>query len=1110
MIITNKIDCKLARIKKVILAFVIATGVWVTTYALAQEEAAIPASTATTPISVQDPKQSAESRTATELLLRAELKAAEEKYGTNSEQVLVALQKLAQHLESNLPQRKELIVVLERALPLVKTLRGPKHVETGRIMASYGVALERDHLNLKAEPILSEALHLLKPVESGDIEKIIKVMDSLVGTLSRAGYNEMALKLAQENLEFVDTINTFRPDDNIYASILVGRLADVYQMKGDYAKALPLYHDVLDRYKKLHGEEHSAIASVLNNLGLLYKNTGLYNDALRLYQRALEINTIVSGSEHPNTARSLNALAALYGTMGEYDKALSLAKHSVEIYERVPGPTHPDLIESRNTLALIYEDMGKFDQAFPLVERNLKLAEKIFGESYPETAVSLNNLAAFYVDFGQYDLALPLFKRSLAIFMESSGSDHPSVATAMNNIAEVYEAHKTYDQALPLLKRSLEIREKRLGPQHPDTASSLNNLASLYIKTAQYEKALSLYKTSLEISENVLGQDHPDTIRTLSNLGFLYISMGKLIDAEATLHEAVMRAQRQEGARNTLWNTLHGLTLVHKKMHHPNLAILWGKEAVNTLQSLRGEVKNLAKELQSSFLTNKRPVYQDLADLLIAEGRLVEAQDVLQMLKEQELHDSLQRSEQKDPRTTRIALTGLESQRFARYYALQDQQIELGKEREQLQRKQKLGDIKPDELKRLNEINNQKLPPLRAAMLTFLKALQTESDKYTQGKDKDYRKNEIQIARATTNLQNVLTSVRNTDPNAKVAALQYVVTDSRLSILLSTPGAPPLARQIEFDGKALRNRILTVREQLSNSRSDPDILKKQLAALYTQLIAPIANDIKATGATTLILVPNDVLRYVPFAALYDGERYLVQDYTLTLFNEAVKKDKQYFSKQADVSWRLAAMGLTRATENLPALTSVSKELNAIIRLTGRQGALYLDDNFTRVVLQRTLAEDFNVLHLASHFVFIAGRPEASRLILGDLSSLYLGDIARDQLRFDHFALVTFSACESGLGGGLDADGAEMESLGALVQNQGAQAVMATLWKVEDSSTAELMKTFYQARHDNNLGKAAALRNAQLELISRKTHWWESKVVSHPYYWAPFVLMGDWR
>lgn len=122
--------------------------------------------------------------------------------------------------------------------------------------------------------------------------------------------------------------------------------------------------------------------------------------------------------------------------------------------------------------------------------------------------------------------------------------------------------------------------------------------------------------------------------------------------------------------------------------------------------------------------------------------------------------------------------------------------------------------------------------------------------------------------------------------------------------------------------------------------------------------------------------------------------------------------------------------------------------------------------------------------------------------------MYLGDIARDNLRFDPFGLVTFSACETGLGGGLDADGREMESLGALVQIQGAQAVMSTLWKVNDGSTAEFMARFYRVRHRDKLDMAHALRTVQMQFLKfdkgARAKW------NKPYYWAPFVLMGDWR
>ena len=114
------------------------------------------------------------------------------------------------------------------------------------------------------------------------------------------------------------------------------------------------------------------------------------------------------------------------------------------------------------------------------------------------------------------------------------------------------------------------------------------------------------------------------------------------------------------------------------------------------------------------------------------------------------------------------------------------------------------------------------------------------------------------------------------------------------------------------------------------------------------------------------------------------------------------------------------------------------------------------------------------------------------------------------MRFDNFDLVNFSACETAVGGGKDEYGQELESLGAKVLQQGAGAVMATLWKVADKSTPRLMQAFYKARGDSALNKAQALRQAQLAFISGDIRFTQEKTWDHPYYWAPFVLMGNWR
>jgi len=179
-----------------------------------------------------------------------------------------------------------------------------------------------------------------------------------------------------------------------------------------------------------------------------------------------------------------------------------------------------------------------------------------------------------------------------------------------------------------------------------------------------------------------------------------------------------------------------------------------------------------------------------------------------------------------------------------------------------------------------------------------------------------------------------------------------------------------------------------------------------------------------------------------------------------------------------------------------------------------------------------------VLHIASHFRFVPGS-DASFLLLGDGSHLTLRDIRARGLRFNHVDLLTLSACETAVGGGHGENGLEVEGLGVLAQKQGARAVLATLWPVADASTGQLMQQFYRLRQKDSTTKAEALRQAQLMLLhgASSTRSMASgagattgergviratagvaaptfttdpaQPYAHPYYWAPFILMGNW-
>jgi len=247
-----------------------------------------------------------------------------------------------------------------------------------------------------------------------------------------------------------------------------------------------------------------------------------------------------------------------------------------------------------------------------------------------------------------------------------------------------------------------------------------------------------------------------------------------------------------------------------------------------------------------------------------------------------------------------------------------------------------------------------------------------------------------------------------------------------------------------------------------------------------------------------------MLRYIPVAALHDGAHYMAEDFQIILFTEAAQTK---LTSSPSAQWRLAGLGVTQAVADFSELPSVGAELESIVRKDAGDrdgvlpGIILLDEAFTEEAVQDVLDEEYPVLHVASHFVFQPGTERDSYLVLGDGTHLSLARILDLDLDFNSVELLTLSACETAVGGA-DADGREIEGFGWLAQRQGAQAVLATLWPVADRSTAEFMLDLYRSRQSEGLTKAAALQRTQIRFI-------QSQAYAHPFFWAPFILMGNW-
>lgn len=312
---------------------------------------------------------------------------------------------------------------------------------------------------------------------------------------------------------------------------------------------------------------------------------------------------------------------------------------------------------------------------------------------------------------------------------------------------------------------------------------------------------------------------------------------------------------------------------------------------------------------------------------------------------------------------------------------------------------------------------------------------------------------------------------------------------------------------------------------------DPASNPLPLAQELYKIIFPegLRQDLDSIGAKTIMWSIDSTIRYVPIAALHDGKQYLV-----TLFrNSLITPDN--IPRLTDASpavWKGVGFGVSQANGNFSALPGVPEELHRIFRQgepgdAPVQGRVELDRDFTRETFLAAMRQpDKSVVHIATHFDSQPGVAANSHLLLGDGTEMSLDEIADMPRLFSHVDLLTLSACSTAFTNRTE-DGREVDSFGTIAQSLGASAVIASLWSVSDEATSRLMETMYRIRQAKpELGKSEALRQAQEQMAGgllkpeaagtadRGVRVTAGNVAAtgwtHPYYWAPFILIGNWK
>lgn len=863
-------------------------------------------------------------------------------------------------------------------------------------------------------------------------------------------------------------------------------------------QALPLWHKL--------GESAMAGKS-LNSIASAYEDLAQFPKAIEYYQQALAI--FRDTKNRSDEASALYNIGVCYGRLGQYEKTISFHQQAAAIYREAEN--HAGLGMALGGAGTAYLFMGQYEKGIELLEQALPFYRE--NKDRRGEALLLNNLGASYHYLGRYEKAIEYVEQALAISREVKNKTRESAA--LQSLGVLYEAmgqpKKAIEYLEPALQISREIKDRRIE------SYVLSGLADAYFRLGQTEKTIEYYELCLVAVREINSKGLE--IEPLIGLGDAYLKLGKNEEA-AQNFQAALGLAREFKTQDHEATTLGRLMLLWK-FRNRNLAIYFGKQSVNTYQEIRDNLRDLDVETQRSFLKSKEKTYRELADLLIGEGRLPEAEQIIRMLKEDEYFEYIRRDSANSPQGQKAPLTPEEAAIEKRYKEIADQLASIGAERGTLMDKKSRT---PDEEQRLAKLDAD-LVVAGNAFQQFLTQLETDLGTSSEANAKTF---------ALRESQGLMEDLRELGPG--VVALYTLVGEDKYRVILTTAD---FQKGYEYPIKAadLNRKVLEFREALQNPKYDP---LPSAQELYKILLGPVAKDLAKSKTKTIMWSLDGVLRYVPVSALHDGKQYLVEQYQNVVFTPA---SQARLKDEPARNWNALGLGVSKAHgERIPALPGVIDEMRGIIRSDDNKtgvlpGVLELDEQFTQETMLAQLRQRPKVVHIASHFQFSPGNETNSALLLGDGTFLSLAQIKSLPNIFGGVDLLTLSACNTATGGS-GANGKEVEGFGVLAQRQGAKAVVASLWPVADRSTKLLMQEFYRSREARNgEPKIAALREAQLKLLhgeialdtapstTRQIKHEEAKPedakralfkpdpkapFAHPYFWAPFILIGNWK
>jgi len=901
----------------------------------------------------------------------------------------------------------------------------------------------------------------------------------------------------------------------------LNNIGSVYYSLGELQKALEKYNEALPL--RCAAGDRSGEATTLNNVGTVYNSLGEMRKALEKFNEALPILQAIG--DRNIEATTFNNIGAVYNSLGERQKALEKFNEALPIFQALGNRS----VEAAtlNNIGTVYRSLGEMQKALEKFNEALPI-NRMLGDRDGE-AVTLNNIGAAYRSLGELRKALEKFNEALPI-CKAVGERRVEVAT-LNNIGTVYRSLGETRKALENYNEALLIL-KAIGDRRGE-AITLDNIGQFYHSLGEMRKALDRFSEALLINQAVGDRNLNASI--LNNLGREYNSLGEMQKALEKYNEA-LPIRREVGDRNGEADTLLGIARVEQKRGNLPQARQIIEQAVGLIESLRTNIPS--QELRASYFANRQELFESYIDVL------------------------MQMHKQNPPAAfDAVALSVSERARARSLLELLKESradIRQGVDSSLLERERSLQQRLNGKAAMQARLLNRKHTPEQAAAAAKEIAVITAEYEDVQAQ---IRARSPRYAALTQPQPLGLTEIQQQALDEDTLLLEYALGEKRSYLWLVSQRSidgyelPPRA---ELEAAARRvYELLTVRPKRW-APPDPQFIA-QAMSLSRMLLGPAATRL---GGKRLVVVAPGALSYLPFAALPAPEdekrpaggyepliakhevvsvpsasvlsiirretagRQRAAKSVAVLADPVFEEDDPRLdeAKNGNSSGKTSATRaadaelseLTRAirTMNFPdardgftRLAFSHQEAESIIALTPKGTGLKATDfKASRDLALSGQLSQYRILHFATHGLLNSERPELSGLVFSLIDQegkpqdgfLRLHEIYNLQLNAD---LVVLSACETGLGKEIKGEGLIGLTRGFMYS--GAPRVIASLWNVDDLATAELMKLFYQRMLKDGLPAGAALRAAQLEL-SRQKRW------ASPYYWAGFVLHGEWK